>query len=115
MSAGTANILRFLGLAAKAGKVVSGFDQTASSIERGDVRLLLVSEDISANTLDGILTKLSRSEAQIPQTYSIGSSYELGNAIGKPHRAVVGVTDEGFANKLIDMLDKENDNKEEIQ
>ena len=49
------NILRFLGLAAKAGKVTSGFDQVEAAIRKGNVKLLILSKDISRNTLSQLL------------------------------------------------------------
>ena len=49
------NILKFLGLAARAGKVISGFDQVESALRRGKVKLLILSSDISKNTLSRIL------------------------------------------------------------
>ncbi len=101
------SILRFLGLAARAGKVVSGFDQVTASIENNDARLLLISSDISRNTLSKLLDTGSKEGIRMPCAYSFSTKYELGRAIGKPDRTLVAVTDDGFAQKLSAMLEEE--------
>ena len=102
------NILRFLGLAAKAGKVTSGFDQVESAIRKGNVELLILSKDISRNTLSQILDIGAKGDVKMPDAYSFATKEQLGKAIGKPDRAIVAVTDEGFADKLSAMLSKED-------
>lgn len=101
------NILRFLGLAAKAGKVTSGFDQVEAAIRKGNVKLLILSTDISRNTLSQLLDIGSKNNIGMPDAYSFATKEQLGRAIGKPDRAVVAITDEGFAGKLSAMLSKE--------
>lgn len=44
----------------------------------------------------------------MPDAYSFSTMYELGRAIGKPDRAIVAVTDQGFADKLSAELSKED-------
>ena len=102
------NILRFLGLAAKAGKVTSGFDQVETALRKGNVKLLILSKDISRNTLSQILDIGAKSDIAMPDAYSFATKEQLGKAIGKPDRAVVAVTDTGFADKLSAMLAKED-------
>ena len=102
------NILKFLGLAARAGKVISGFDQVESALRRGKVKLLIFSSDISKNTLSRILDIGRDLDKDMPDAYSFSTMFELGKAIGKPGRAVVAVTDKGFADKLSAMLQNED-------
>lgn len=113
MQSGRTNILRFLGLAAKAGRVTSGFDMGVSAIKKGHARLLILSEDISRNTLNKLLDEVSKANINMPDAYSFGTQFELGNAIGKPDRAIVVVTDDGFAKKLSEML-SQLDEQEDI-
>ncbi len=97
-------ILRFLGLAMRAGKCVSGFDMVSSSLRRGEVKLLIIAEDISRNTLDKLLDTISSLKKDAPDAYRFASSFDLGNAIGKPSRAIIAIVDDGFASKLSSML-----------
>ena len=94
-------ILRFIGLAERAGKTVSGFDQTREQIRKGKVLLLILSKDISRNTLGKLLDL-----GELPDAYSFAAAEELGRAIGKRDRAIVGITDKGFADKLQSMFDQ---------
>ncbi len=102
------NILRFLGLAAKAGKVISGFDQVESSIRKGTAKLLIISTDISKNTLSHLLDIGAKGDVTMPDAFSFSTMFELGKAIGKPDRAIVAITDTGFADKLSAMLSEED-------
>lgn len=97
-------ILSFLGLAMRAGKVISGFDMVVSSLKRKEVKLLIIAEDISRNTLDKLLDVASKLDEDSPDAYSFGTSFELGNAIGKPSRAIIAITENGFATKLSSMF-----------
>ncbi|MBO4635977.1 MAG: ribosomal L7Ae/L30e/S12e/Gadd45 family protein [Clostridiales bacterium] len=101
-------ILKFIGLAVRAGKIVSGFDQTVSEIRKGRVELLILSKDISRNTLGKLLDI-----GDLPDAYSFSTAEELGRATGKRDRAIIGITDSGFAGKLRSMFDQyeEEDNK----
>lgn len=105
------DILKFLGLAQRASKVVSGNEQLLDEVARGKIKLILIAEDVSKNTLDKFLGGVLKTNQEIP-AFRFADKFSLGNAIGKPDRALVGITDEGFANKLIKMLDR-FDNKEE--
>ena len=100
------NILRFLGLAARAGKVISSYDQVESSIRKGTVKLLIISKDISKNTLSRLLDIGAKEDIAMPDAYSFSTKFDLGKAIGKPDRAIVAVTDQGFADKLSAELSK---------
>lgn len=98
-------IYQFMGLAARAGKLVSGFEAVKESLRRGQVELLVVAEDISRNTMSGLLDCLSHCPDG-PDTFRFGESHELGYYIGKRPRAVVAVTDKGFAVRLRQMFDE---------
>ena len=102
------NILRFLGLAAKAGKVISGFDQVESCLRKGNAKLLIISTDISKNTLSRLLDIGEEESVNMPDAFSFSTMFELGRAIGKPDRAIVAVADQGFADKLTAMLQEED-------
>ena len=91
-------IYSFLGLATKAGKIVSGDDSTLLELKRGKVNLVLVAEDASNNTKKLFNDKCSY--RNIP-CVSFSTKLELGISIGKAPRAVVGIKDKQFADKIM--------------
>ncbi len=91
------NTLNFLGLASKAGKVISGTDIVIKAIQRKQVYLVIIACDASENTKKMIIDKCTYYKVSYKISYN---SDELGNSIGKFSRKVVAVTDQGFSNKL---------------
>ena len=111
---GEQNILRFIGLAARAGKAVSGAGACEENLRAGKAKLLIVAKDIARNSMDKILDAAGAGESKTGNEiscYSFSSTEMLGYAIGKSNRAAIVITDEGFARKLEEMLD---DFKEDI-
>ena len=87
-------VLGTLGLAMKAGNVVSGEFMTEKAIRDGKAKLVMVAADASANTKK----KFSDSCHFYHVPYVEFSDKDtLGNAIGKAFRASLAVTDKGFA------------------
>jgi len=99
---------KMIGLAARAGKVVSGSDAVIGAIRSGNVKLLIITKDISRNSLDKILKNTGTEEMTC---YSFGASDELGYALGKPDRTVAAITDKSFADGISAIL--ENISEEE--
>lgn len=98
------NVYGTLGLAMKAGRVVSGEFMTEKAIRDQKAYLVIVAEDASANTKKKFMN--SCSFYQVP--YAVfGDKNTLGNALGKQFRASLAVTDRGFARSLGKNLDLE--------
>lgn len=95
-------ILSLLGIAAKAGKVVSGEFSTEKAVKQKRVFLVIIAGDASANTRK-LFTDKCRSYDVPLRVYS--EKEPLARAIGCTSRASVGVTDEGFAKALLNKLD----------
>ena len=97
-------VLGTLGLAMKAGNVVSGEFMVEKAIREGTARLVIVAGDASANTKK----KFSDSCRFYRVPYcEFGDKDVLGNAIGKQFRATLAVMDVGFAKSLCSKLDLE--------
>ena len=96
-------IFNFLGLAMRAGKIKSGESVILSDIKTNKIKLVIVATDASDNTLK-VMKNKSESN-QIPLR-SFGTRVELGIALGKGERVNIGVTDNGFAKKLLSMIDE---------
>lgn len=94
----------FLGLANRAGKLTTGEELTVKEIQRGNAKLVLLSEDASRNTEKKITDKAAFYKVPVRR---VSDRELLGRAIGKEARVVVAVTDAGFAKKLKALFDEE--------
>lgn len=94
--------MSLLGLANRARKVISGEELSVKEIRNGAAKLILLSTDASGNTTKKITDKCH--SFHVPYRM-VESRYLLGKAIGKESRVVVAVMDDGFAKKLITLLD----------
>ncbi len=95
--------LSLLGLAAKAGKVVSGEFACEKAVRSGSAYLVLTAEDASENTKKKFRDMCSYYEVPF---YTIGTKEELGSAIGKEYRATLAMTDENFSAATVKKLEK---------
>jgi ribosomal protein L7Ae-like RNA K-turn-binding protein len=94
--------MSLLGLANRARKITSGEELSVKEIQSGKAKLVLISADASLNTKKKITDKCK--SYSIPYKL-VDNRYLLGQAIGKEARVVVTVMDDGFAKKLVTMLD----------
>lgn len=93
----------FLGLAQRAGRVVSGEDQVLAAIRGGQAAIVLLSEDASPRTTQ---TMRNKTHSYGVPLKIVADRYTLGGSIGKEQRVVVAVNDRGFAKKLTTLLDQ---------
>ena len=101
-------VFSLLGLAAKAGKTVSGGFSAEEAVKSRKAQLVILADDAQHNTVKKFTDKC-RSH-NVPLRF-YGSREELGRAVGKETRACVAVTDRGFAQSLLKKLqdaDREN-------
>lgn len=92
--------LNLLGLAMRAGKLITGEELTLKDIRVQKVQLVFVANDASENTQKKIKDKSLYYEVPC---FACFTSAELSQAIGK-NRMVVGVKDPGFAKKMKELL-----------
>lgn len=94
--------MSLLGLANRARKITSGEELSVKEIRSGKAKLVLLAADSSANTSKKITDKCKSYHVPLKM---VENRYLLGKAIGKEARVVVTVLDEGFAKKLLTLLD----------
>ncbi len=94
-------IYSYIGLAMRAGKVVSGDDTTLKELKKGKVSLVIVANDASDNTKK--LFEDKSSYRKVEQVY-FSTKVELGLSIGKSPRAVIGIKDKALANKITELI-----------
>lgn len=90
-------ILSMVGMAMKAGKVVSGEFSTEKAVKTGKAFLVIVSETASDNTKKMFRNMCSYYEVPM---YVYGTKEDLGHSMGKEFRASLAVTEEGFAKSI---------------
>ena len=98
-------VLSLLGLACRAGAVLSGEFAAENAVKKGKAKLCIVAEDASDNTKKLFHDKCSYYGVPIIEA---GTKDELGKAIGKEFRASVAVTDQSFADGLISKYKEES-------
>ena len=91
-------VLSMLGIAAKAGGVVSGEFSTEKAVKSGKAGLVIVSEESSDNT-----KKMFRNMCTYYKVtyFEFGNKEELGHILGKQMRASLAVIDPNFSEALL--------------
>ena len=97
-------VLSLLGLCMKAGFLSTGEIAVESSIKNRKANIVILANNASSNT-----SKKFENSAKFYNIKLIRYSVkeELGRAIGKAERSVLAVCNEGFANKLITIIENE--------
>jgi ribosomal protein L7Ae-like RNA K-turn-binding protein len=90
-------VLSRLGLAMRAGKLISGEETVLKAVRSGEAKLVLLAGDASENTAKKISDKCNSYNVQLLIGFT---RFELGSAVGKPERVLFAVTDRGFADML---------------
>lgn len=98
---GSDKALSLLGLAARARKIVSGEELVVKGIQRGIVFYVIIAEDASINSKKKIIDKCNFYDIPFNEKFDRNM---LGHAIGKESRITVGITDQGFSNRLEELL-----------
>jgi ribosomal protein L7Ae-like RNA K-turn-binding protein len=96
-------MLSYLGLAMRAGKLVTGDEGVLKAVRQGQANLVVLAEDASANAQKKYRDKCQ--SYQIP-LIECCTRYELGSSIGKAERVVIAVTDSGLAQMIERCLEK---------
>ncbi|HSQ33586.1 MAG TPA: ribosomal L7Ae/L30e/S12e/Gadd45 family protein [Peptostreptococcaceae bacterium] len=102
MSNNNDKIYTFLGLAQRAGKIVSGDDSTLMELKKNKVVLVIIASDASNNTKKTFVDKSTYRDVEYIE---FSNKVELGYSIGKSPRAVIGIKDKSFANKIKEMIE----------
>jgi ribosomal protein L7Ae-like RNA K-turn-binding protein len=90
-------IMALLGLAQKAGKIVSGEVAVEHAVRAGKAKLILVAADASDNTRKNYFDMAKFNNLTC---HEVLSKDQFGTAIGKPPRAALAVNDAGFSKAI---------------
>jgi len=97
-------IMSFIGLMNRAGILITGTDMVINGVRSGKVGFVLVDSKVSDNTLKKITDKC--------KFYNVSyivmpAETDLGSAIGKGSRKIIGITDQNFIKALKEKLEKQ--------
>jgi ribosomal protein L7Ae-like RNA K-turn-binding protein len=90
-------MLSYLGLAMRAGKLVTGDEGVMSAIRSREAKLVILAIDASSNAQKKYRDKCSSYNVQLLERCSRD---ELGASIGKAERVVIAIIDSGFAKMI---------------
>lgn len=93
-----------LGLAMKAGKLVSGEFLTEKAVKSGKAFMVIVAADASDNTKKMFTDMCTYYKVPL---YFWGKKEDLGAAIGRDYRASVALTDAGFRDAVVKQIESE--------
>lgn len=91
-------VLSMLGIAAKAGKIVSGEFATENTVKSYKAFLVVIAEDASENTRKKFQDMTDFYEVTC---ITYGTKDSLGNCIGKDYRSSLALTDEKLAEAVL--------------
>ena len=95
-------IASLLGLAQKAGKIVSGELAVEKAVKSGQAKILIMAVDCSVATKKNYRDMSTYYNVEL---YEHFSKEELGTCIGKVYRAALAVIDAGFSAAVKKLLD----------
>ncbi len=96
-------ILSLLGLAQRAGKIITGEERVLAAVRSGEARLVILASDAAKNTRKKLTDKCLSFGVQLIE---FGTRTQLGHALGKQERVVVSINDDGFARLVLNGLEK---------
>lgn len=95
-------LLSYVSLAAKAGRISGGEYAALNSVKDYSAKLVIIAKDTSENTAKKL--KDACEYRDIPYVYAADKE-SLGRMTGKDIRAVLSVTDEGFAKAMLKCME----------
>lgn len=94
-------VFGLIGLAKRAGRLVSGEFLTSAAIKDKKAKLVIIAEDASENTKKNIKDSCAFYKIDFKE---YGHMEELGRFTGSSYRAVIAVCDEGFARAISEKI-----------
>ena len=93
------NVLGMIGLAKRAGKIVTGAEICEAAVKKGKSKLIIIAGDISENGRKAITDACKYYKVKYIE---YADKSRLGKCTGAEARAVVSVNDAGFAQAILE-------------
>ncbi|MGN1334599.1 MAG: L7Ae/L30e/S12e/Gadd45 family ribosomal protein [Anaerovoracaceae bacterium] len=95
-------MLSYMGFAAKARKMVSGYNTCVFSMEKRKVKLLIIADDLADNSKKKMISAAGKFNVE----YRIfGDSEEMSRITGNAGKGIFAITDDNFANVISKEID----------
>lgn len=98
-------ILGLLGLAAGAGKIAYGDSAVSKNIIAGKAKLVILAKN-SGNNISSKTKKICLENSV--ECIEFSDKESIGKAVGKDDKAVIAITDEGFAQAVLKLINTAN-------
>lgn len=95
----------YMGFAKRSGNLVSGADTCIINMKKQKVKLLIIAEDISENSMDKMVSAAAAGGIQY-RVYGTGE--ELSKAVGTSGKMTFGILEKGFADSIAREIDQES-------
>ena len=95
-------VASYLGFAAKARKLATGYNTCIYMMEKKRIRLLILTEDLSENSVKKMTAAAEKHRVPC-KIY--GSREQLSNITGNVDKGIYGVTDDNFAKVISEGID----------
>lgn len=95
-------VLNLLGLAQRAGKVISGNDLVLTNIKHQKAKVVFLAEEAGFHTVKEFNFMSKKFNIPLIQIFN---GDELSDAIGKP-RKIIAVVDQGFAEAMLNLINQ---------
>lgn len=95
-------LLSYMGFAAKARKIVNGYNTCVFTMEKRRVKLLIIASDLAENSKKKMISAAGKNNVE----YRVfGDSEEMSRMTGTAGKGIFGITDENFANVILKEID----------
>ncbi len=98
-------LMRLIGLARRAGKVVLGSDGIEASVRSGKAYFVVLASDAAENTAKRLTDKCKSYDVPFAV---VGTKQSLGKISGREEAAAVAVTDRNFATGMMRVCEENN-------
>ncbi|MCI8349086.1 MAG: hypothetical protein HFE74_06610 [Firmicutes bacterium] len=95
-------VFRYIGLAARGRMVAIGYNTCVFSMSKSKVKLIILAEDLSQNSVEKIKSEADRKGIPV-RVY--GNKQELSHMTGKENSGIFGITDANLSKAILEEID----------
>ena len=95
-------VFRYIGLAARGRMVAIGYNTGVFSMSKSKVKLIILAEDLSQNSVEKIKSEADRKGIPV-RVY--GNKQELSHMTGKENSGIFGITDANLSKAILEEID----------
>lgn len=104
-------VMSYLGFAARARKVLTGYNTAVFTMEKGKVKLVILAEDLSENSKEKMISISER----LCVPYRIhGKMDDLSHITGTEGKGIFSIIDDNFANVISKEIDDNRSTEKEV-